>query len=370
MAGGRRPRVIAFYLPQFHPIPENDLWWGEGFTEWTNVRKAKPLYTGHYQPHEPADLGYYDLREPQARQAQADLARKYGIEGFCYWHYWFGAGRQLLERPFSEVLASGKPDFPFCVAWANQSWTGIWHGAPNRLLIEQTYPGAEDHERHFYAMLPAFQDPRYIRVDGKPLFVVYAPTDMPNPVEYVAQWRTLAQREGLGGLYFVAHGHDVPEAHFDAFIQNLPFVSMPVRGLAKVRRAVNFVLRRTVGRTLADLGLDRGPHVRQYADFVAYFKASTLKPRELPLLVPNWDNTPRSGGRGVVLHGAEPALFEELCSAAISKLAHTAQPLVFLKAWNEWAEGNHVEPDRKYGLQYLEAMQRGLGLQRAGEGGE
>ena len=153
-----RARAIALYLPQFHPIPENDAWWGSGFTEWTNTAKARPLFAGHHQPHVPADLGFYDLRLPETREAQAALARRYGIEGFCYYHYWF-AGRRILERPFDEVLASGKPDFPFCLCWANESWTGIWHGAPGRILIEQTYPGPADHAAHFSALRPRLRRP-------------------------------------------------------------------------------------------------------------------------------------------------------------------------------------------------------------------
>src|SRR5262249_41646184 len=156
-------RVIAFYLPQFHPIPENDAWWGPGFTEWTNVSLARPLFRGHYQPRVPGELGFYDLRMPETRAAQAALARAHGIEAFCYWHYWF-AGKQLLERPFEEVLASHEPDFPFCLAWANESWTGIWHGAPHRMLVQQTYPGLADHEAHFRVWLRAFEDARYVTV--------------------------------------------------------------------------------------------------------------------------------------------------------------------------------------------------------------
>src|SRR6266498_1716919 len=158
-------RLIAFYLPQYHPIPENDEWWGKGFTEWTNVAKARSLYRGHRQPNLPADLGFYDLRLAESRFAQAELAQKYGIEAFCYWHYYFGNGKRLLERPFQEVLSSKKPDFPFCLAWANQTWTGIWHGSPNKILIEQIYPGLEDFKQHFYQVLPAFTDDRYLRID-------------------------------------------------------------------------------------------------------------------------------------------------------------------------------------------------------------
>src|SRR5262249_40463195 len=208
-SGSRLPeeknvRLIAFYLPQFHPIPQNDKWWGPGFTEWTNVGKAKPLFRGHYQPRLPADLGFYDLRLPETRAAQAALARDANLAGFCYWHYWF-AGERLLERPLNEVVQSGEPDFPFCLGWANQTWTGIWHGAPQRILIEQTYPGPADHERHFYALLPAFQDKRHIRVGDKPLFLIYDPRRLPAATEFMTQWQGLAQKNGLPGIHFVAH---------------------------------------------------------------------------------------------------------------------------------------------------------------------
>src|SRR3990172_1193224 len=209
---GTRARLIAFYLPQFHPIPENDEWWGRGFTEWTNTAKGRPLFKGHYQPHVPADLGFYDLRLPETRADQADMARKYGVEAFCYYQYWF-AGRQLLERPFNEVLASGEPDFPFCLCWANQTWTGIWHGTPNRILVEQTYPGMEDHRRHFEALLPAFCDKRYLKVDGKPLFAIYNPMELPDTPRVLELWRGLAAKAGLPGLYLLAQ-HFLPSFYF------------------------------------------------------------------------------------------------------------------------------------------------------------
>ena len=194
----KRARVLAFYLPQFHPIPENDEWWGRGFTEWRNVAKARPLYGRHYQPRIPADLGMYDLRVPETRAAQADLARAYGVEAFCYWHYWF-AGRRILERPFNDVLRMKEPNFPFCLAWANQTWTGIWHGLHDKILIEQTYPGREDYIAHFRAVLPAFLDDRYVRVDGKPLFYVYVPKELPNSREFTDLWRELALEAGFNG---------------------------------------------------------------------------------------------------------------------------------------------------------------------------
>jgi len=198
-------RVIAFHLPQFYPTPENDKWWGKGFTEWTNTAKATPLFPGHYQPHIPADLGFYDLRLPEARHAQAELAKEYGIAGFCYYHYWFG-GRRILERPVNEILQSKEPDFPFCLCWANHSWNTAWQGTDS-MLIEQVYPGWDDHAAHFDWLLQAFTDPRYLKVDGKPIFVIYRPDDIPDVEKVVDFWRERAIKAGLPGLYLIGVSH-------------------------------------------------------------------------------------------------------------------------------------------------------------------
>src|SRR5262249_26983694 len=198
---GANVRAIAFHLPQFHPIPENDKWWGKGFTEWTNVVKAKPLFPGHYQPHLPADLGFYDLRLPEARAAQAELAADYGIYGFCYFHYWFH-GRQLLERPVNEILRTGEPDFPFCLCWANESWSRPWDGGEKEILIEQCYSEADD-LAHIRALLPFFLDERYIRVMGCPFFGVYRASKLPDPQRTTDLWRREAVRAGLKGLFLV-----------------------------------------------------------------------------------------------------------------------------------------------------------------------
>lgn len=195
-------RVIAYYLPQYHPIPENDAWWGRGFTEWTNVTKARRRFPGHYQPRLAGELGYYDLRVPEVRAQQAELAREHGVEAFCYYHYWFGTS-ELLQRPLAEVVASGQPGLSFCVCWANETWTGIWHGNPRQTLIEQTYPGDGDHRRHFESLRPAFEDRRYLRVDGKPVFVVYKPNQVPDAARVCDLWREMAVMAGLGGLHLV-----------------------------------------------------------------------------------------------------------------------------------------------------------------------
>src|SRR5690242_15190569 len=192
-------RLIAFYLPQYHPIPENDLWWGKGFTEWTSVAKAKPLFRKHYQPHLPADLGFYDLRLPETRSAQAQLARENGIYGFCYYHYWFN-GKLLLERPFNEVLASSQPDFPFCLCWANENWTRAWDGLEHDILVAQEYD-AEDDRRHIHWLVEAFRDRRYIRVNGKPLLLVYRVSNLPDPLQTASLWREEAHKLGIGDIY-------------------------------------------------------------------------------------------------------------------------------------------------------------------------
>jgi hypothetical protein len=359
-------RVIAYYLPQFHPIPENDEWWGKGFTEWTNVARAKPLFRGHRQPVTPADLGFYDLRLAEIREAQAELAREHGITAFCYWHYWFGNGRRLLERPFTEVLQSGRPDFPFCLAWANQSWTGIWHGAPGKTLIEQTYPGRQDEARHFEVLLPAFHDNRYLKVDGKPLFCVYSPTEMPNPGEFIEHWRELAARSGLRGIFFVAICNDYRHASLADFDAVTPLVPQDFLAQLSVARRVLTRLRSLSFGELSSKGMLhrlQRPLCYQYREVVERaFAHLPDEPRFLPCVLPNWDNTPRSGSRGLVLSNCTPALFKTYLDKAIRRVAvrPAEEQVIFLKAWNEWAEGNFVEPDSRLGHGYLDVIRAAI----------
>jgi hypothetical protein len=361
----RRARVIAFYLPQYHPIPENDAWWGNGFTEWTNVAKARPLFRRHYQPRLPADLGFYDLRVPETRAAQAEMARNYGVEAFCYWHYWF-AGKRLLERPFQEVLTSGEPDFPFCLGWANQSWTGIWHGCPERKLIEQTYPGEEDYAKHFQAILPALSDERYLTVNGRNLFIVFSPTELPEPIRFTDYWRELARRAGLKGFHFVGVAdHDwSPRKHgFDGSILHEPInlVRRIPGGLMGLAAGLYW---RFLRRDLMELKSEvfRVPRVYDYRDVVrhAFSGEPALGPYTYPCVVPNWDNTPRSGVRGFVFQDSSPSLFGVHLREAIALTAgrDPDDQLVFLKSWNEWAEGNYVEPDRLHGDGYLRVIKQ------------
>ncbi len=348
-------RTIAFYLPQFHPIPENDLWWGKGFTEWTNVGKAKKLFYGHEQPKVPADLGYYDLRVPETRRAQADMARAYGIEGFCYWHYWFGNGKRLLERPFNEVLASGEPDFPFCLAWANESWKGFEHGLVNRnMLIEQLYPGKEDYAAHFYEVLPAFKDKRYITVNGKPLFMIYKPFLFDEIVDFIRLWQQLAKENGLPGIHFVGHHWDVKEINK---VLDMGFDAVSINRVAnyeKAHRSFFNRMKREYNRCFRGV-----KKIFEYQKVVPYL--SGIEDAEnvvIPMLLPNWDHTPRSGKQGAVFHRSTPELFRIHVREVLNRLKNkpAEQKIVFLKSWNEWAEGNYVEPDLKWGLQYLEVI--------------
>lgn len=348
-------RVIAFYLPQFHPIPENDVFWGKGFTEWTNVGKAKPLYKGHQQPKLPTELGYYDLRVPEVREMQADLARSYGVEGFCYWHYWFGHGKQMLERPLQEVVKSGKPDFPFCIGWANESWQGFIHGVKSRsYLIQQTYPGEEDDRAHFMSLLTTFQDSRYIRVDGKLLFVIYHPLDNPDAIrDKIALWRRLAEEHGLGGFHFVGISY-FPDEEREAMLSlGIDAINVCRFHDYKEKKKSLYQKARLKSQLL------RRPIVVPYKEIIDTMVTPDDHAEGIyPTVYSNWDHTPRSGLKGVVFDGSTPELFGTMLDKAINavKDRESDRRIVFLKSWNEWGEGNYVEPDREFGRGYLEAI--------------
>lgn len=355
-------RVIAFYLPQYHPIPENDEWWGKGFTEWTNVGKAKALFKGHYQPKVPADLGYYDLRLPEVREQQAELAKASGIEGFCYYHYWFDAGKQLLEKPFNEVLASGNPTLPFMLCWANESWyVKLWnHDGVNgkRLLVEQKYGCREEQIAHFNYLLDAFKDERYIRIDEKPAFMIYRPLDVPNVKDLIQLWQELAVENGLKGIHFI--GQSTETEKFSTTILSLGFDS------------VNSVRHYDIlkNRTLIHKGLSRirrlmrpFPHVFDYEKSTKeMINKGDLENNVFPTLIPNWDHTPRSGYGGFVLNNSTPEKFGVHVDEFLNLVSRKddSRKILFLKSWNEWGEGNYVEPDIKFGRGYLDELRKRL----------
>jgi glycosyltransferase involved in cell wall biosynthesis len=343
-------RLIAFYLPQFHPIPENDEWWGEGFTEWTNVRAATPLFDGHDQPKAPGELGYYDLRDPGVRACQAVLAREHGVDAFAYYHYWFG-GKRLLERPFSEVLTSGEPDLPFVLCWANESWSRRWDGSEHHILQQQVY-SREDDRTHLRALLPALTDPRAVQVEGKPLFIVYQGHVLPEPATTTDIWREEAARAGLPGLHLLSvetgydEGWDNTEFGFDGKIRFQPQFN---------------VLQRAPRRWIDE---HAGLHVYDYGDAVPVL--DRLPPVGYPTyetVFPAWDNTARRGPDGWVLHGSTPAAYEAWLRGAVERARQRppAERIVFINAWNEWAEGAYLEPDERHGRAYLEATRAARG---------
>lgn len=342
------PTVVAFYLPQFHPIPENDAWWGPGFTEWTNTVLAKPRFRGHHQPDLPGELGFYDLRCADTREEQAALACSHGIGAFAYWHYWFD-GKLLLEKPLERVLASGQPSLPFCVAWANHSWsTDTWTAVQNQesWLIEQTYPGEDDHRRHFDYLLPFFADPRYLRVDGRPLVYIREPGKVPALERFIELWRSLASANGLGDLWFVGEAWEHAEA--------APWVDRTARFHRPTALPVDDSPLERVRRRAFGL-----PIRRRWGDLAQ--QALDVADDEWPVVLPNWDTTPRRGRSGTVLTGTSPDAFGALLGRAVSRSRSLDGPqCIFVKSWNEWAEGNHLEPDRRHGRAWLEAVQRAV----------
>lgn len=380
----KKARVIAFYLPQYHPIPENDKWWGKGFTEWTNVGKAKPLFKGHYQPRVPADLGYYDLRLPEVREAQAEMAREVGIEGFCYWHYWFNSKKQLLDRPFKEVLTSGNPDFPFCLGWANHSWTNkSWEigtrKVPEQTLLEMIY-NEEEYETHFYDVLAAFKDTRYIRVDGKPLFLIWRPLDIPNPKRFIYLWNCLAKKNGLTGIFFV--GIDYSMKGDEWTWKNQLLKNAPNKAAERYQRVLDAGFDAVNSR-----GYFRADYLsRSRTDYVCHRIAKRLFNYDMiskrnqekinrylyvdedrwdnvfPTLMPNWDRTPRSGRKAMIYYNSTPEVFREQILTALNLLTDKSNEhrILFLMSWNEWAEGNYIEPDLKYGHGYLDVLREML----------
>ena len=379
----KKARVIAFYLPQFHPIPENDAWWGKGFTEWTNVGKAKPLFRGHYQPRVPADLGYYDLRYPEVREEQANLAREAGIEGFAYWHYWFGNGKRLLEKPFNEVLTTGKPDFPFCLAWANHSWSNSTWNKEHRkkegssMLMEQEYLGVKDYTDHFFSVLDAFKDKRYITVDGKPVFVIYNPQNSHIP-EFMLVWRDLALKNGLKGIHFIGETHNANLRRLDGNNKhklmlkltndvadrynktlNSGFDSVCSIGMIRAeilsKGLINKYLHGTMSKLFNYKRLDK---YEQKSINKYYYTEEDKWENVYPTLVPRWDRSPRAGKSASIYINSTPELFKESVNDVVDLLKdkEDEHKLVFLASWNEWAEGNYIEPDLKYGKEFLNAL--------------
>jgi hypothetical protein len=344
-------KSIAFYLPQYHPIPENDLWWGNGFTEWTNVGKAKPLFPGHYQPHVPADLGYYDLRVPDSRIKQANLAQSYGIDAFCYWNYWFGNGKKLLNLPIDEVVRTGEPNFPFCLGWANHSWEAKnWSTKKinSKILIQQLYPGVDDAKFHFFSLLHIFKDKRYLKHNGKPIFVIWDPLNIPNNIDFVNLWNDLAIENGLNGFTFIGFTYNKKNVNN---IYKLGFDYVTYDALLDVKSEKN-VFTHFMLKVIRELF--QFPIIIDYKKYAESSLNSYLSSDIVPCILPNYDHTPRSGKRGLVLRSSpdsfESHLIDILNNMNLGKIKND---FLFIKSWNEWGEGNHLEPDLRFSHDYL-----------------
>lgn len=364
-----KARVIAIYLPQYHPIPENEAVWGKGFTEWTNVARAKPLFRGHYQPRIPRDFGFYDLRMPEVREMQAEYARNAGIEGFMYWQYYFGRGKMLLERPFEEVLKSGKPDFPFCLGWANHSWqTKSWTRdistkGGNTIIMEQHYNGVDQYTAHFYYNLPAFRDKRYITIDGKPIYFIWNPGDHSSEISLLIKtWRELAEKEGLKGIHFVGQTdigrpiNSLTAMGYDAAYENRLNQAMNCgEGWSISHRTNNFIMKK-FGKKLF---IDKHDFRKCYH----WLTSEHSKEQNVyPTLLAGYDRTPRAGRNAQLFYNFTPENWRKHIQDVLSQIQDkdAEHNIVILKSWNEWGESNYMEPDIKYGTAMLDVLSEEL----------
>lgn len=343
------PKLIAFYLPQFHPIPENDQWWGKGFTEWTNVKRGSPNFKGHYMPRLPAELGFYDLREQEIMKQQAEIAKTYGIFGFCFYYYWF-SGKRLLEKPLETLLSSEKPDFPFCLCWANENWTRRWDGMDEEILIKQGYENGWE-EQFFLDILPYFRDSRYIRIDGEPLLVLYRVDTIPDCAEVIKKWKHKAKSAGLPGLHVVGVQYIGMSPEMPVEMGADATVEFPPHLMRSERTFIDPAI-------IPDINDDFNGYVEDYPSaMMHYISRPAAKVPWYRCLMPSWDNTARRGLSSHIYVNATPKLYERWLRYLVdySRCAPGGRPIIFVNAWNEWAEGAYLEPDRKYGWQYLEA---------------
>ena len=373
----RDAKLIAMYFTQLHAIPENDAWWGKGFTDWDNVRSAIPQYAGHYQPRVPLNNNYYDQSQLETLRGQIDLAKHYGVYGFCHYHYWFD-GKQLLETPTNLILKNKDIDFPFCLSWANETWTRRWDGRNHLVLIQQTHPATrESWKKHYDYLIKAWTDPRAIKVEGKPVFVIYRPNRIDKIDEMLAYWRELAQQDGLPGLYFIFQKQGELATRnclnsFDALFQFQPFeaINSPTFDKRSIRHSMLFRLVLALPDRYQDMLRDiRAKFVKEltFHDYDATWQQIVeIRPDQklttFPGAFADWDNAARDKKRATIFRGASPEGFCKWLSKLVDTMPQRNLPenFIFLNAWNEWSEGAYLEPDERYGYQYLEAVKKVL----------
>jgi Glycosyltransferase WbsX len=378
-----KAKLITMYFPQLHAIPENDAWWGKGFTDWDNVKKAKPQFEGHYQPRIPLGKNYYDQSKLETLRWQIDLAKAHGIYGFCHYHYWFD-GKQLLETPTNLIMENKNIDFPFCLSWANETWSKRWDGLDHHILIQQTHPPIkESWKKHYDYLIKAWKDPRAIKVDGKPVFVIYRPQRIEKINDMLAYWRELAVQDGLPGVYFIFQKqYELPTTtcleSFDAAFQFQPFEALysPSFDKSSIRHSFMFKFFRLLPEYLQDVF--RGLRTTYFKDLTfhdydaVWQQIVEVRPDEKLTTFPgafvDWDNAARYKNRATIFNGASPQSFEKWFAKLVGTMPQRNLPenFIFLNAWNEWSEGTYLEPDEKYGYQYIEAVTRVLGQCRNG----
>ena len=373
-------KVIAFYLPQFHSIPENDEAYGKGFTEWTNVKKAMPLFEGHYQPRTPMNGNYYSLLEKGVMKEQSNTAQDYGIYGFCYYHYWFKNGKKLLEKPIENMLYEKDITIPFCLCWANENWSKRWDGGNNEVIVEQDYGGELDWDLHLQYLLHFFRDDRYIKIDGKPMFIVYKPEIIPKYLTWVRYMRKRILDYGFKGIVIIAqHPNYILKGYsrrvFDYFIEFEPSYTRIEEKIKNVNR-----IKLKLSRTANDFGLSnilktiikskcnaniankcQELTIRDYdLDWIRNIERDPICPKMIKGAFVDWDNTPRNK-RGIIYRGSTPDKFYSYFLKLINKTKCTyMKKVIFVNAWNEWAEGAYLEPDEKYGYAYLQSLKKAL----------
>lgn len=363
-------KAIAFYLPQFHPVAENNRWWGEGFTEWANVAAARPRFRGHRQPQLPADLGFYDLRVPEVRAAQAAMARNHAVDAFCYYHYWF-AGKRLLQLPLDEVLSTGAPDFPFCLCWANETWSRAWDGREHEILIKQEY-SEPDHDLHIQWLLDVFQDRRYLQVDDRPVFAIYRPDAIPDLDKVLRRWRAAARSRGFSGLYLIGvrsgfsvqSDEDVLRLGFDSLLDfqpNRASFGNAVGGMGQIYEVVRRLLPDNIYQALK-----LRASANKIVDYDSFVEGRLrarwpTEYRKFPCVFPSWDNSARRKS-ALIIQNDRPEIYERWLRHAVGCVSSypKSEQLVFINAWNEWAEGCHLEPDVAMGHRYLQSTRAAL----------